>query len=491
MANKSEDRPPFRLFRQKYRDRSGMTRESARLYVEFRDHTNRRHRWPLFKREKLSEVWARRIVKLVDLQRHGDEPDEKLARRLQTAPPDLIDKLVAAEIVNPANADRGEPLAAHLNGRADGAGNAAVDGFRQHLGGKRSTPAHVEQTLGRIQRVFEGCGLTYWRDIARPGADARIETFLGGMKDGRAGREDKPVGPGTINYYIAALHQFGRWMVKKKRATTNLLAGLSRVNAGDDADDFRILSAEETAYLIAHAEHAKTRHALTGPERAIVYRFAFESGFRPLTIRGLKVAAFDLDADPPTVTAKARTMKRRKPHVQALRAEMAADLKALFANRMPEAAAFRLPSKFNMARMIQVDAAEARAAWICDAVGDLPEQFARHRSDFLAHADRAGRRLGFYSLRHSHGTAMADAGVPQKDIAGSLHHTKTATTDRYVRSGVDARARAVAALPDVRPPESETAARATGTDGRPAAVADGSAGPSAGPTGAISMESGG
>jgi hypothetical protein len=43
------------------------------------------------------------------------------------------------------------------------------------------------------------------------------------------------------------------------------------------------------------------------------------------------------------------------------------------------------------------------------------------------------------------------SGIPQKDIAASLHHTRTATTDRYVKGHIQSKARAVAALPDVSP----------------------------------------
>ena len=81
--------------------------------------------------------------------------------------------------------------------------------------------------------------------------------------------------------------------------------------------------------------------------------------------------------------------------------------------------------------------------------GDAKERVKRGRSDFLAECDHHGRRAIFYSLRHSHGTALAEAGVPQKDIQASLNHTRSSTTDRYVKSGLRAKAKAVNALPAV------------------------------------------
>ena len=192
----------------------------------------------------------------------------------------------------------------------------------------------------------------------------------------------------NVPTHWATLRAFGRWMVQARRATTNPLAGLSRVMGADaDRDDFRTLNPAEIGYVVAYVDRSDERHRLTGPERAMLYRFAFESGLRPLTLRGLTVSAFDFEAIPPTVTAAAKTMKRRKAHVQALRSESAAELARLLDGKMPEAAAFRMPSKYNkynLADMIRADTADARAAWIKEADGDPEEQLARKRSNFLS-----------------------------------------------------------------------------------------------------------
>ena len=67
-----------------------------------------------------------------------------------------------------------------------------------------------------------------------------------------------------------------------------------------------------------------------------------------------------------------------------------------------------------------------------------------------------GERAVFYSTRHGHGTALADAGVPEKDIAASMHHASRTTTARYLHSDRRAIAKAVALMPELA---------ATGTDG--------------------------
>jgi hypothetical protein len=214
---------------------------------------------------------------------------------------------------------------------------------------------------------------------------------------------------------------------------------------------------------------------------------------RPGQLQQLTVSAFRLDAEPPHVVAKAKSVKRRKEQVQALRPELAGDLARALANKMPDAPALVMPDKFSCASMFRADLRAARAAWIRAA--KVPaERVKRWRSDFLAELDADGRRAIFYSLRHSHGVALADAGVSQKDVAASLHHTKTSTTDRYVMKGkLKTQARVVQVLPDVIP------LRKTGTAGAADAIGQNpNAGPAAParltgacPTAATSVESSG
>ena len=88
---------------------------------------------------------------------------------------------------------------------------------------------------------------------------------------------------------------------------------------------------------------------------------------------------------------------------------MAAELRERFANRMPAALAFKMPSKSHLAEMIRADLAAARAAWIAEQGIDAAEQERRQRSDFLADVNHQGQRAVFYFMRHGHGAALADA----------------------------------------------------------------------------------
>jgi len=161
------------------------------------------------------------------------------------------------------------------------------------------------------------------------------------------------------------------------------------------------------------------------------------------------------------ISCPAAIMKRKKSHDQAIRQELIPELRERFETKTPNALAFTMPDKFLCAEMLRADLAVARAAWIADAKSD-EERIARHKSDFLADVDQQGRRADFYCLRHTHGARLGDAHLPQKDIQASLHHTKSATTDRYMHRNIDAKRRAVNSLPNMMPRKIPLAA--TGTD---------------------------
>jgi len=469
----------MRVFRQAYKDRkTGQTRHSSNWYVEFRDHERIARRWPVADDRKATHSIGLKLERLAAARRGDGTLDDDLARWVDNAPRDLRARLVNAGLIDARRLAVARPLAAHLDGEQGPGGELLAVGFRQALTAKGNTPAHVDQTVGRVRRVLDACGFAYWNELARPGALSRIQVHLASLRAASqigtgvvASSEDvpgaarRPVRGRTVAYYVKALRQFGEWMAGPGGAGSNLLAGVEGVRESDaDKVDRRPLSIDEVRWLISTAAGAGVRYGLDGAARALVYRFAYETGMRPGQIRGLACGAFALDASPPTVTARAATVKRRKPHTQVLSPAMAAELRAVVGAKVPAAAAFALPSKWRMADMLRDDLAAARAKWIEQAAGDDAEQLRRRRSDFLADVDHHEARVDFYSLRHTHGTALADARVPQKDIQASLHHTRSATTDRYVHSGMDARAAAIAALPDVGPARQQ----ATGTDGRAA-----------------------
>jgi integrase len=465
----------MRVFRPTYTDRhTRKQRKSARWYVSFKDHNGITRRWPAFKNKSHSDRLAARLDRLLECRAAHRAPGDDLRRWIETLPPDLRTRLLDADLLDRALLASDRTLAAQLDG------DDGRPGFRQTLADKGNTPDHVDKTTTRIRRVFDACGFAYWADLAAPGALASIGRYLAKLrtvtpaKPANEGQDAtaeaaREIGARTATYYVKALRQFGRYMVKHGGALTDHLAHLDSVDHADvDKVDWRPLSVDEMRRLIRTTAKEKVdRFGVAADERVLVYRFAFETGIRAGQLRRLTCQAFALDATPPTVTTAAGAVKRRVRHAQVLRPGMAGELRKRFAAKMPQAAAFQLPNPTNMARMVRADLAAARAAWIAEA----PEgkaRLERQRSDFLADVDHNGDKVVFHSLRHTHGTVLGSAGIAQQHIQASLHHTSGRTTERYLHSHVRERQTALDALPDL----SGEAQAATGTDGAAGHVTD-------------------
>ena len=89
-----------------------------------------------------------------------------------------------------------------------------------------------------------------------------------------------------------------------------------------------------------------------------------------------------------------------------------ADLQEAFRTKFPAALAFAMPGPCRVIEMYKADLTAAREAWIVQAPAG-PLRIDRQKGDFLSYRDHHGLVADFYSLRHAHGTAVANAGVPR------------------------------------------------------------------------------
>jgi integrase len=471
----------YRIFRPSYTEKgSGSKQDSPTMHVAFRDHLARRQTVAAGKTDRQAHNTAERIVELVECRKTGAEQPDKLRRWVDALPARLRRRLVGMDLIDDHVAGVDAPLTVHLEGvkKAD---KITTPGYRQALAARGVTEHHVNTSVKRVADVFAGCGFVHWRELAKPAAATRIEVWLGDR------RNKGEIGGKTLNYYIREIRSFCKWMADNNRAPHVALAKLKPVkNAAVDSEERRALSIDEMKWLLSTTAAGEDRQGLTGDERALLYRFAFETGIRPKQIRSLTVADFDLKADPPSVTSQAQYVKRRRTHTQVLRRALAAELAERFNTKLPTAPALKLPSKYHMAEMLRDDLADARAAWIKGAPTEK-EREERQRSDFLADVSHAGERAVFYSTRHGHGTALADAGVPEKDIAASMHHASRTTTARYLHSGRKSVRSAIDAMPDLAYSQQ---AIATGTNGSEA-TSNPNACAAACATGRTPVESGG
>ncbi len=78
-------------------------------------------------------------------------------------------------------------------------------------------------------------------------------------------------------------------------------------------------------------DYRLTRKGMSGPERAMLYRLAVETGLRAGELRSLIRSSFQLDGDKPTVTVAAAYSKRRREDILPLRPELVEELRLFLA----------------------------------------------------------------------------------------------------------------------------------------------------------------
>mgnify|MGYP002623655415 FL=1 len=404
--------------------------------------------------------------------------DKRQAIRLEAAIIAAVDEeLASGAWVRPSK----RPLKEHL---AD---------WSKYLAAKGDTAKHVTQQAARVQRLLNGCGFIFWRDVS----PAAVHNWL---KDQRALGAFQA---GTSNGYIGAAVSFCEWLVRDRRAKDNPLKHIELVNTVDDETyDRRAMTFEEFRVLVSATE--KSPHVyrrLTGRDRAALYLLAFYTGFRAGELESLTPDSFDLSGDPPSVTVKRAYSKgrrssksqqrKRQDDIQPLRADLAEYIGQWLATD-PQTRTRRPPPrrgsptarsqaahdkyddkllasswKNRAASNLRNDMAEARAAWIDDAK-TAEDRTAREQSDFLCHVDDGGEVLDFHGVRHSFCTALDRVGASPTERQKLARHSTYKMTERYTHVALFDVLGALDKLPPV--PSGDDDQQQTGTDARPVAI---------------------
>ena len=201
-----------------------------------------------------------------------------------------------------------------------------VADFRQHLESKDRSSKHVAKLVSYVEKVFDACGCHRLNDLNA--GKARVHL---------ASRRQEGMSVAGSNDYVAALKNFGNWLVQDRRLPENPFRFLARQNAAVDVrHQRRELSPDELARLIRAAESGKMFRALTGNARALLYRTAAFTGLRASELNSLTESSFNFTAVPPTVTVAACYSKRRREDVLPLHDELVTKLKGWFRERLEQ-----------------------------------------------------------------------------------------------------------------------------------------------------------
>ncbi len=419
-------------------------------YVEFKDHLDIARRLPATADRSESETVGRMIERLVSCRIAHEAPTGDLAAWLESCPPSMLKRLVRMDLVDGRRLAAGQPLSEH------------VAAYKQWMLDKGRNRKHVATTIYRIESVIDAAGVKYWGRLTPEG----IEQALAELQSKRG------LTVQSRNAYLTSFKSFCTYMVRTAKASRSPATGVEPLPV-EEVEYRRALTADEASRLVAAAAQGPARGNasstgarawhLTGLERALLYSVALQTGFRAGALRRLRVCDFKLDGKSPSVTLPgAQATKNKRTMTQALQPRTAETLRRIFAGKLPEAPAFRMPPD-GMAELVREDLARARADWIKE--GKTPQERAeRARSTFLAETDEEGRRVDFHSLRTTTGTLLALLDVPRAVTTRVMGHASYTTTDRYYnRIDRGQRRSAVDLLPDLAPSIEHLAA--TGTDG--------------------------
>ena len=434
-------------------------------WVYWRDtHSQMSHRWPAYPNNRTSESFGRNLEKLADVRSVGDAVPSDLATWIDALPPQIVTKLATLNLVELSRVASCEILDKHIEDYYD---------WRLKRGKGEKDSRGV---VGRIRRVCKVATFNHWGDVQRGGPNA-LEAAIGKIQDAD-GLTDR-----TRNRFGMAFNAFGNWMVKQRRASHNPVRGWDKLSE-PDSEYRRHLEPEEARRLIAAAEFGETligrtnrgrqqlekhgtdlpeevRWAITGHDRAVLYRVAIETGLRRGALERLTVLDFGLGSDPTVQVLATVGTKNPKTLIIPLKRETAKILNEYFSDRVPTAPAFRLAPDYKMADIIRHDLAAARAQWI-DESQSAEERSKRHASDFLAAEDATGRRLDFHALRTTTASWLDHAGVSPAIAKRVTGHSSVATLSKHYHRATHAETRrAVESIATLDPLPLE----ATGTNG--------------------------
>ena len=430
----------MKIYKPKYTDRKTGKRKQCRKYIiDFIDNNKNRRRLPAFPNKTESMFAAEKIEWLLSCYGKPLNPD--LSKWLSQIPSTMYEQLIEWGLLDAKQAAAGKPLTEH------------IDDFEKSLLAKGRTIEHARLTSGRIRRVMNECGFENWPDISASAVLQKIVELrkcievikkVNGKKV--KNKELKDIGPISAkskNYYLQAVKQFCKWMVQDRRVAESPLKHLQSIDTtSGKANERRALELDEMRRLLEAAQTGPDRFGMAGHERAILYRFAAETGLRANELRSLRRLSIDFKNR--TVTVKVGSTKNGKIAVLPLKKDTVAVLQQLLAGKMPKTPVFKLPSKYRMADMIRADCKDAGID--CE--------------------DNGHGKIDFHSLRHTTGSFLAASGVHPKVAQAIMRHSDiNLTMSIYTHTLIGQESQAIDDLPDLSVPSfQKQQSVATGTD---------------------------
>ena len=150
------------------------------------------------------------------------------------------------------------------------------------LDGRRCTTKQIGNTLSYIKAICTACRFTTPANLDA----AKVAAHTGDLH--RAGRSAS-----NINHKLTALKSFTRWLHRNGRIAHDPMVQVSKLNERTDRRHVhRAFAVDEFSRLANAAVAGPVVRGMTGPDRAMCYRLAVETGLRASELGSLTPRPF-------------------------------------------------------------------------------------------------------------------------------------------------------------------------------------------------------
>lgn len=381
--------------------------------ARFTDHRGIRRKFSLTKNRRTAESMSRQLMQLVDHAAAGVMLPDDLIAWVQTLDKKKINQLKAWGLVDEARLEASKKLSEN------------IEAWKNGLIARGRSESYANQLYLRVLSVADESEFKFWRDIDAEQVLLSIDTWRQAGKVPGFSRKTK-VSESTLLHYLQAFKQFTRWWVNKGYAAKDPMAVVPAerrpTKPGAKVSNMaqrRPLTEDEQRKLLASTAASTRQCKASGPERALLYRAALQTGLRASALR--RLTAGDVDRDGWLNASGVADNKKSTP--KPIAGKLLAGLIEHASLKLPAAPLFNLPRADAMAEMLRNDAEDAEI--------------------------KTGG-VDFHCLRHTFGTTLARQGVHPKTLMALMDHaTIQMTMKLYTHSMPEDEQAAMRKLPDL------------------------------------------
>ena len=366
----------------------GKRKETKNWYVHYTDRNRTHHEIPAYRDKRASEVLGEIVVALdiaAEARKLYDTTDALLMKKVSGLPKTTRLYLIKRGFIPNIDTPSAKPLVEH------------IVAWSEYLTNTQTSDEYRKQATSRVKRITTDCGFVNIPDIVRNKVVAWGNAFIesGNSTD-------------TLGSYYRSLKSFFNWLVQEGIIDSSPMKHLkvaSRVPTPKKKPR-RALHPDQIKHLLAVADTSPSIvRSMAGPDRALLYQVALETGLRWSELYSLRVNSFDLDNSLATVTVEAAHSKRRREDVIPLRKLLVEKLRNYISGRKKTEKVFKGMLRDKGAKMLRFDLEVAKIP----AVTDEGE-------------------VDFHSLRHSFITQIVMAGTNPKMAQTLARHSNVELT---------------------------------------------------------------